>query len=81
MIKVLKSRGARSIRAYVTHAVFPKGSHEKFIGNRSGVEFETFWITDTIPHATEIAKSKPFKILSICDVIADTLLGFDMLLA
>ncbi|CAD5116071.1 DgyrCDS5001 [Dimorphilus gyrociliatus] len=79
--KVLKAKGARSIRAYVTHAVFPKKSYEKFIGNRSGIEFDTFWITDTIPHASEIAKNEPFKILSICDVIADTLLGFDMLLA
>ncbi|XP_077990741.1 uncharacterized protein LOC144445067 [Glandiceps talaboti] len=75
--KALLDMGATSISAYVTHAVFPNESWRNFVD--SEVKFEKFWITDSIPHAKIIAEHEPFKVLSLCDAIADTLLGFDLL--
>lgn len=69
--------GAKSVSAYVTHAVFPQESWKIFT-NKSEVNMRYFWITDSIPHATEIAKHEPFKLLSLCDVISDALLGYDL---
>lgn len=60
----------------MTHAVFPEKSWEKF--QSCEVELEAFYITDSIPHAVEIGKRRPFKLLSLCDVISDALLGFDL---
>ena len=71
------SRGAKAVSAYVTHPVFPKDSWKKFVD--CDVKFENFWITDSIPHAQEIAKHPPFKLLSLSDMIADCLLGYDLL--
>ncbi|XP_031574343.1 ribose-phosphate pyrophosphokinase 4-like [Actinia tenebrosa] len=75
--KALEAAGASKISAYVTHAVFPKQSWKKF--TECDVPFEKFYITDSLPHSTEIAKEAPFELLSLCDVISDTLLGFDLL--
>ncbi|XP_013419663.1 ribose-phosphate pyrophosphokinase 4 [Lingula anatina] len=75
--KALMNQGAKCISAYVTHAVFPSDSWKKF--TQSDVKFENFWITDSMPHANDIAKHEPFRLLSICDVIADSLLGYDLL--
>ncbi|KAK6186865.1 hypothetical protein SNE40_006130 [Patella caerulea] len=80
--KALLEKGATGVSAYVTHAVFPKDSWKKFTKSNieaGKVQFESFWITDSIPHAAEIAKHEPFKLLSICDVIAESLLGYDLL--
>ena len=73
----MKQSGAEKVSAYVTHGVFPKKSWEKFIDCE--VPFEKFYITDSIPHAEEIAKHPPFTMLSLCDSISDALLGFDLL--
>ena len=62
--------------AYVTHPVFPEQSWKRFTDCE--VKFENFWITDSIPHAREIAVNAPFKLLSISAVIADVLLGYDL---
>jgi len=43
------------------------------------VDVETFWLTDSIPHAMEITKHAPFKLLPLSLVIADSLLGYDLL--
>ncbi|XP_065062767.1 uncharacterized protein LOC135689463 [Rhopilema esculentum] len=75
--KVLKSAGASKVSAYVTHAVFPKDSWRKF--QTCEVAFENFYITDSIPHAIEISKNRPFTLLSLCDAISNALLGFDLL--
>ena len=69
--------GASKVSAYVTHAVFPNDSWKQF--QSCTVPFENFYITDSIPHAVDIAKHKPFKLLSLCDVISNALLGFDLL--
>ncbi|GAB1600545.1 ribose-phosphate pyrophosphokinase 4-like isoform X2 [Argonauta hians] len=74
--KVLLQHGANSISACVTHAVFPKESWRSFVDSNI---FETFWITDSLPHALEIAKHKPFKVFSLCTAIANSLLGYDLL--
>jgi len=74
--KVLKENGAATISAYVTHAVFPELSWKKFCSSDS--LFEKFYITDSIPHARDIAKNKPFHLLSLSERIAEVLLGFDL---
>lgn len=71
--KVLQSSGASKISGYVTHAVFPKDSWKKFCAEQT--LFNTFYITDSIPHATKIAENKPFKLLSLSRLLADVLLG------
>ena len=76
-VQALKARGALKISLYVTHAVFPQESWKKFTDCKD-VEFANFWITDSIPSAHLHGKG-PFKVLSICDMIADSLLGYDLL--
>ncbi|XP_064652556.1 uncharacterized protein LOC135503122 isoform X2 [Lineus longissimus] len=75
--KALLAQGAKAVSAFVTHPVFPEDSWKSF--TEDDPKFENFWITDSLPHAYEIAKNKPFKLLSLCDVIGDVLLGFDLL--
>lgn len=75
--QALTNFGAKAVSAYVTHAVFPNNAHMKFI--EGDVKFENFFITDSVPHAYEIAKHPPFKLLSLCDVIADALWGYDLM--
>jgi len=74
--KVVQKNGAKSVRAFVTHAVFPNESWKKFIGKSL---FDKFYITDSIPHAIEIGKHEPFQVLSIGGVLADILLNYDVL--
>lgn len=74
----LKVRGAAKISLYVTHAVFPEESWKKFT-ECDEVEFTNFWITDSIPSALELNGKGPFKVITISDVIADSLLGYDLL--
>jgi len=59
------------------HAVFSEDLWKKFTGTET--EFANFWTTDSIPHAVSIAQNKPFKLLSLCDIVADSLLGYDLL--
>ena len=42
------------------------------------VNFAHFWITDSLPLAVDIAKHKPFELLSLSDIIADMLLAYDL---
>lgn len=76
--KVLLEGGAKCVSAYVTHAVFPKNSWTKFTTSEEKVAFKNFWITDSVPHALEIAEHPPFKLLSLGSVIADALLSYDL---
>ena len=50
----------------------------KTIAHEFNPEFQEFWLTDSIPHTENIAKHPPFQILSLCDVIADRLLGYEL---
>ncbi|XP_071854386.1 uncharacterized protein [Apostichopus japonicus] len=80
--KALLSQGARSVSAYVTHAVFPQESWKSFttaFKEPSDPDFRYFWITDSIPHAKDICNHPPFKLISLCDMISEALLGYDLL--
>jgi ribose-phosphate pyrophosphokinase len=74
--KVIEAAGASSVSAFVTHAVFPNQSWKKFTSSEH--KFANFWITDSIPHAREISKHEPFRLLGLAPIIADSLLGFDL---
>ncbi|GFR65868.1 ribose-phosphate pyrophosphokinase 4-like [Elysia marginata] len=79
--KALLQGGATAISAYVTHAVFPNKSWQKFTHSAHGTSpsFQNFWITDSLPHAPEICTHPPFKLLSLSTIIAENLLGFDLM--
>ncbi|XP_062520524.1 uncharacterized protein LOC134195507 isoform X4 [Corticium candelabrum] len=78
--KALMTSGAKSVSAYVTHGVFPKESWRKFLpsNDETNIKFTHFWITDSLPSAADIAKHKPFELLSLSDIIADMLLAYDL---
>ncbi|XP_047318189.1 ribose-phosphate pyrophosphokinase 4 [Impatiens glandulifera] len=75
--KVLAANGAAKVSAYVTHAVFPKQSWERFIHkgkDNSDKAFSYFWITDSCPLTVKaIANNAPFEVLSLAGSIADAL--------
>lgn len=75
--KVLASHGAAKVSAYVTHAVFPERSYERFMSSNSagpGDQFAYFWITDSCPHTVKaIGQRPPFEVLSLAGSIADAL--------
>jgi ribose-phosphate pyrophosphokinase len=77
--KVLQERGAASISVFVTHPVFPEDSWKNFLPGESEVLFAKFWVTDSLPRAKDLEGKPPFHVLSLCDVIADSLLGYDLL--
>ncbi len=62
---------------FVTHPVFPKESWRKF--TESDLNIANFWITDSIPHANDLIKHSPFKLITLSDSIVDSLLSFDIL--
>ena len=76
-VQALVDKGAEKISAYVTHPVFPKQSWKNFVDCTP--KFENFWITDSIPHAVEISQNAPFRLLSLCDAISESLLGYDLM--
>ena len=76
--QALDSKKPNSISIFVTHAVFPQESWKKFITTKCG-EIKKFWITDSIPHAVEIAKNEPFELISLSESISDCLFGYDLL--
>lgn len=73
--KVLKENGACSVKAFVTHAVFPNDSWKKFVG---GHLIERFYVTDSLPDAKEISKHQPFELLSLGPIISNILLNYDV---
>lgn len=74
--KVLTAHGAAKVSAYVTHAVFPKRSFERFTHKDDGSEkaFTYFWITDSCPQTVKAIENKaPFEVLSLAGSISDAL--------
>lgn len=63
----LVKAGARSINIFVTHAIFPEKSWEKFMDAGIGV----FYCTDSFPIASKINDQGPFKVLSLYPNILD----------
>lgn len=69
--KVLLAAGAKSVSAYVTHAVFPDKCWKRFVngGDRYGV-FDRFWVTNSIPTVTgEIPTDSIFEVLDLTELI------------
>ncbi|XP_078440735.1 phosphoribosyltransferase family protein isoform X2 [Wolffia australiana] len=74
--KVLAAYGAAKVSAYVTHAVFPNRSWERFVGkNTDGEEpLAFFWVTDSCPRTVkDIQANSPFEVLSLAESIAGAL--------
>ncbi|KAL9271258.1 Ribose-phosphate pyrophosphokinase 4-like protein [Drosera capensis] len=79
-LKVLNAIGAKEVSAYVTHAVFPNRSWERFIHRNDGSEnpFSHFWFTDSCPVTVKaIENIALFKVLSLVRSIADMLIDED----
>lgn len=70
--KPLREMGATKVSCFVTHGVFPQGSHEKFVGNDL---IDHFWITDSIPTVSALNGKAPFEVLSLAPLIARYLQG------
>lgn len=80
----LKAQGARSVSAYVTHAVFPNQSWNKFLqksplnGGQPGPYhiFEKFWVTNSIPTTT--AQMPADDVFEVLDILPQFLSDLDM---
>ena len=73
--KVLREAGAASVRAFVTHAVFPGDSWQRFnVGGDRSV-FEKFWTTNSIPTVTDRLPVEDgiFEVLDLMDLIVHDL--------
>ena len=71
---MLKEMGARSVSAYVTHAVFPNKSWSKFLKvdkeneGRPGKYFifDKFWVTNSVPTSTvHMPRDDVFEVLDM----------------
>ncbi|KAI6648496.1 Ribose-phosphate pyrophosphokinase 4-like [Oopsacas minuta] len=76
--KGLLKNGAVTISLYVTHAIFPNDSWKRFLPDKCEIKFDNFWITDSLPTSDDIAKHPPFRILSLSERIAESLLSYDL---
>nr|XP_039257336.1 ribose-phosphate pyrophosphokinase 4-like [Styela clava] len=77
-ISCMKSAKASKVSVYVTHPVFPRDSWKKFIHAEENLNTpHMFWITDSLPHALEIVKYKPFQLISLAPSICAAL-GVDI---
>lgn len=73
-IECLNTAGAKKVSVFVTHGVFPKDSWKQFTQTSSNEHIpDKFWITDSLPHATEIAKHRPFELISLVESICTAL--------
>ena len=73
-LEPISGRGCVGVSAFVTHAVFPDRSWQKFtVAPRA---LDHFWVTDTcVARAAELDGVEPFEVLSIAPVVAWTMLG------
>lgn len=73
-IACMKSAKASKVSVFVTHAVFPKNSWRRFDKSSENEHVpDSFWITDSLPHAAEIAKHDPFQLVSLSGSICSLL--------
>merc|ERR1719343_207673 len=70
--KPLKAMGATKVSCFVTHAVFPNESYNKFLDTDL---IHKFWVTDSIPTAKDIDGKGPFEVLSLAPLVAGYLMG------
>lgn len=78
-VQALQSAGAAAISVFVIHPVFPEESWRRFTAGQCEVQFANVWVTDSLPRAKDLIGQPPFRVLSLCDVLADSLLGYDLL--
>ena len=80
--RALQAAGAAKVSAYVTHAVFPGRTWERFATPLPGdgpavgrdAVFTHFWITDSCPTTVkEVGGRAPFQMLSLARPIAEAL--------
>jgi phosphoribosylpyrophosphate synthetase len=62
--------GADEVNAFVTHAVFPENSWERFMKSR----LKKFWVTNSCTFHDLDGKG-PFKVLSLADLIAEEIMS------
>eukprot|EP00005_Dracoamoeba_jomungandri_P006428 CAMPEP_0174261616 /NCGR_PEP_ID=MMETSP0439-20130205/11607_1 /TAXON_ID=0 /ORGANISM="Stereomyxa ramosa, Strain Chinc5" /LENGTH=217 /DNA_ID=CAMNT_0015346119 /DNA_START=357 /DNA_END=1010 /DNA_ORIENTATION=- len=74
----LLKQGATKVSAFVTHPVFPQESWKRFTDPAEGNEkFHNFFITNSCPAMAEFLQDKdPFRVLSIAQSIAETILAY-----
>lgn len=73
-IACMKSAKAHTVSVFVTHAVFPNSSWKRFMKSPENEHVpDTFWITDSLPHAAEITKHDPFQLVSLSGSICSIL--------
>lgn len=78
-MQALQCAGAAYISVFVIHPVFPEESWRRFTAGQCEVQFANVWVTDSLPRAKDLVGQPPFQVLSLCDVLADSLLGYDLL--
>uniref|UniRef100_A0A6B2LAG6 Uncharacterized protein n=1 Tax=Arcella intermedia TaxID=1963864 RepID=A0A6B2LAG6_9EUKA len=72
--KALRNFGAKHVSAFVTHAVFPKRSWERFTKAPADQRFENFYITNSCPTTVaEINDQSPFHVLDLAEDLLDLL--------
>ena len=68
--KIVKERGARSVRAAATHAVFAGPALDRL----EKAPFTEILVTDTIPVSNEARKRLPnLVVLSVCDILGEAI--------
>lgn len=68
-VRALKDRGARSVRAYITHPVLSGPALE----NINNSELDELVVTDTIPLSDTAQASKHIRQISICEMLAEAI--------
>jgi phosphoribosylpyrophosphate synthetase len=69
----LKAHGAKSVSAFVAHAVFPNHCWSDFLYNNKKGIFEKFWITNSQPTVTsKLPENDVFEVLDLTpQILAD----------
>lgn len=76
--RVLKRRGALNVYAYVTHAIFPHHSWQKFLFDSEAPAASRlvtkFWVTDSVPSTTSrLPRDNVFEVLDLLPQIMSDL--------
>jgi len=74
--KALRKFGAKFVSAFVTHAVFPRSSWQRFINEPEDIRFKHFYTTNTCPTTVqEIRNFPPFEVLDLAPHLLKLLSG------
>ncbi len=68
-VNLLKSRGAKSIMAAVTHGIFSGKAMEKI----TNAPIDTIYVTDTIDLRDEVVSNPKIKVVSVAPLIAEAI--------